>query len=311
MNKFKTYFVVIFSSLLLFSCGPDDIATVPLRDYQEQYNADDAMIKDYLQTYYVEEVIDHDGFADDQDVTLTKIPTGNTTLTSIWNDNRLESKEVISNGVTYTLYYLNLRQGDADAIAPTSVDGVFTSYDGKYLRYASTTTDGTTVTNLEQVPFENIVYPQSWLGLDNVIKGWSEIFPLFNAGIYDTTPSPNPAAFHNFGAGVMFLPSGLAYYGAGSFAIPAYSPLIFSFKLYDVKRADQDADGVLSYIEDVNGDGIFDDDTDGNGVYDIYDKDDDGDGILTKDEINKDEQGNIIFEDTDEDGIPNYLDKDN
>ena len=48
------------------------------------------------------------------------------------------------------------------------------------------------------------------------------------------------------GAGVMFLPSGLAYFNGASGSIPSYSPLIFSFKLYAIKRADQDGDGILS-----------------------------------------------------------------
>lgn len=311
MNKFKTYFALISAGLLLFSsCGPDDIEVVPLRDYQEQYNTENAMIEDYLKTYYIESVVDHPGYTDDQDVILSKIPTGNTTLTPIWDDPRLESKEVVSNNVTYKLYYLKLRQGDIDdGVTPTKVDKVFASYNGKYLRYTTTTVGGVSSTSLDQVSFETVVYPQAWLGLDETIKGWAEIFPLFNSGTYDHTPSPNPAIFYNFGSGVMFVPSGLAYYASGSYSIPGYSPLIFSFKLYDVKRADQDGDGVLSIDEDLNHDGVYDEDTDGDGTYNINDADDDGDGILTKNEIQKNPDGSLI--DTDGDGIPNYLDKDN
>jgi len=40
------------------------------------------------------------------------------------------------------------------------------------------------------------------------------------------------------------------------------------------------------------------------------DTDDDGDGILTIDEI-KDASGNVTFPDSDNDGVPDYLDEDN
>jgi len=115
----------------------------------------------------------------------------------------------------------------------------------------------------------------------------------------------------------MFLPSGLGYYAAGSFEIPAYSPLVFTFKLYDVKHIDHDEDGILSNDEDINHDGIFNDDTDGDGTYNIYDKDDDGDGKLTKNEI-KNAEGVVYDFDsipdcsgntTDPTRVKRYLDK--
>ena len=96
------------------------------------------------------------------------------------------------------------------------------------------------------------------------------------------------ACCRDFGAGVMFVPSGLAYYNQIRPLIPSYSPLVFSFKLYDVKRADQDGDGILSMYEDLDGDGIFtDDDTDGDGVPNYLDADDDGDGYFTRTETKK------------------------
>jgi hypothetical protein len=51
----------------------------------------------------------------------------------------------------------------------------------------------------------------------------------------------------------MFIPSGLGYYAAGSASIPSYSPLVFSFKLFELQRLDQDGDGIPSYLEDLNG----------------------------------------------------------
>ena len=40
----------------------------------------------------------------------------------------------------------------------------------------------------------------------------------------------------------------------------------------------------------------------------MYDVDDDNDGVLTKNELDKNDDG--IIDDTDNDGIPDYLDND-
>lgn len=324
MNKFKFYFVVISITLLLFSCNKNDDSPdpVPVRAFGVQYETDKITIENYLETHYIEKIINNPGFVDDQDVTLTKIPTGGTQL-SIWSyiptpDSdpnvfpQLLSKNVSLHDITYKVYYLKLRaDNDVDGKSPTAVDEVLVSYSGSYLKDNSTET----VVDVSTTPFETLVYPQQRFGLDGVIRGWSEIFPKFKTGTYNADPSPDPATFLNFGAGVMFIPSGLAYFNVAKSSIPAYSPLVFSFKLYDLKRSDLDGndragDGVLSIDEDLNHDGDFtNDDTDGDGIQNYRDIDDDGDGYLTKNEIHKNADGTIIFEDTNANGIPNYLDK--
>ena len=76
---------------------------------------------------------------------------------------------------------------------------------------------------------------------------------------------------------------------------------------------EDDQDGVLAILEDINGNGdLTDDDTDGDGLPNYIDTDDDGDNVLTKDEA-PDQNGDTILDDaldTDADGIPNYLDAD-
>ena len=90
-------------------------------------------------------------------------------------------------------------------------------------------------------------------------------------------------------------------------SIPAYSPLIFSLNVYTTNQADHDADGILSFDEDVDGDGNpFNDDTDGDGIANFADIDDDGDGVYTINEYDTDGDGTP--DDTDGDGIPDYLD---
>ena len=71
---------------------------------------------------------------------------------------------------------------------------------------------------------------------------------------------------------------------------------------------DSDGDSIPDYREDLNGNDLLeDDDTDEDGIPNFMDDDDDGDMILTKDE-DTNGNGNLNDDDADNDGIPNYLD---
>ena len=205
----------------------------------------------------------------------------------------------VQNGVTYKVYYLVLRQGVGQS--PTNTDAVLASYNGRYLQ--STTVEA--VTTVAATAFEEVKLPQQFLSLLGTVKGWSEIFPQFKTGSYEEHKVNNipdgTIDYTDFGAGVMFIPSGLAYYNYGAGSIPSYAPLVFSFKLYEIQRLDSDGDGVLNYQEDLDGDGyMYDyrslvnypitpttnsDDTDGDGIPNFFDIDDDGDNYTTKVEI--------------------------
>lgn len=77
-----------------------------------------------------------------------------------------------------------------------------------------------------------------------------------------------------------------------------------------VAMVDSDGDTVFDIFEDLNEDGdLENDDTDGDGIPDYLDNDDDNDGIFTQNE-NYDGDFDPRNDDTDEDGIPNYLDAD-
>jgi hypothetical protein len=288
MNKFKYYFILLITTISLFSCSKNDTATIePLRDYAVQYAADNTDIEGYLKTSYIT-VIDHPGFADDQDVTITTIPSGGTQK-SIWDQTtyELKTRNVSLHDITYKMYYLVLRAGTGTA--PCNVDAVLASYKGQYL--SSATLSG--VTTISATPFEEVKYPQSFFNLLSTIAGWGEIFPQFKTGTYSSN-ADGTVTHNGFGAGVMFIPSGLAYYASGSGIIPSYAPLVFNFKLYEMNRLDQDADGIPSYQEDLNGDGYMrilatgvdnPDDTDKDGIPNFVDVDDDGDNYTTKLEI--------------------------
>ena len=78
-------------------------------------------------------------------------------------------------------------------------------------------------------------------------------------------------------------------------------------------NVDYDLDGILTTLEDLNSDGnLENDDTDGDGIPNFLDNDDDGDMILTSVEYvfaNSGRNTNVLL-DSDNDGIPNYLDND-
>lgn len=73
---------------------------------------------------------------------------------------------------------------------------------------------------------------------------------------------------------------------------------------------DSDQDWVIDTLEDLNHNGnLYDDDTDHDGIPNFLDKDDDNDWVLTIfEDINLD--WNPQNDDSDHDGIPNYLDTD-
>jgi hypothetical protein len=292
MNKFKYYFILLITTISLFSCSKDDAAEIqPPRDFAVQYATDLTDIEEYLKNYYIT-VVDHAGFPDDQDVTFTKIATGGTepSVYSYLNSStfpKLLSRDVSLHDITYKLYYLVLREGSGES--PTNVDAVLASYKGDYL----SRTTASEVTTLSTIQFEVVKNPQQFFSLLTTIVGWGETFPQFKTGTYSSN-TDGTVKYEDFGAGIMFIPSGLGYYNSGSGSIPAYAPLIFSFKLYEINRLDSDGDGIMNFQEDLDGDGymrvlatgvINPDDTDGDGIPNFLDTDDDGDGVSTRTEI--------------------------
>ncbi len=279
-NVFKVVLFFVFINLVLSCSKDDDPETVPIRDFAVQYATDLSTIQTYLKTHSIT-ITNNPGQVNDQDVDFTIVPE--LASNSIWginastpNANVLELL-VEKDGISYKIYYLQLRQGNGpNSKAPCNFDGVLTAYEGQLMD--------------DSPAFETNNFPQSFFSLSGVIRGWSEVFPKFKSGSYTSNPD-GTISYSDFGAGVMFLPSGLGYYSLSRVGIPAYSPLIFSFKLYEVQRVDNDNDGIFSYLEDINLDGYlrdnditFEDDTDRDGIADFLDVDDDGDAYLTKEE---------------------------
>ena len=85
MNKFKFYFILLITTVSLFSCSKNDTATYrPPRDYAVQYATDIIDIEEYLKTNYIT-VVNHPGFVDVQNVTITKIDAAQPSIMSYLN----------------------------------------------------------------------------------------------------------------------------------------------------------------------------------------------------------------------------------
>lgn len=276
MNK---YFKIIFSLsviVTLFSCAKDDANPVAKpRDYTEQYAKDIDSIDKFIDTHSM--TVDADF-----NVTFNEIEAGEQSIREQYQD-ELQFKTVTNeaHGVDYKIYYIVLNEGSTEGKHPTIVDSVHVSYRG--------------VETIEGAQFDYAPNPR-WFKLDELaVAAWGEIFPYFRTGTYDPelgqNPGPNPVIFSDYGAGVMFVPSGMGYYNSSEGTLAAYSNLVFAFKLYELNYRDHDGDGILSKDEKpLTENHLYDPqkyDSDGDGVPNYFDVDDDNDRVLTKNELKK------------------------
>lgn len=329
IRKVTLYFLCLTLSIL--SCKKDDNTTTPtieIRDRVEQQIVDNDSLIGYFETHYYNSS-DFESNTDPSisDLEITElldgemVPTGFTLLMDA-----VETKTTVYAETDYQFYILKLHQGGGDS--PTFVDKVRINYEGRLLN---------------ETVFDATATPVSF-NLLSLIPGWSKVMPNFSAAEGFVDVGDGTIDYVNHGVGVMFLPSGLAYFSSATAGISAYSPLIFEFELFQIFQNDDDLDGIPSYLEDLNGDGEFSlefDDTDSDNIPNYVDTDDDGDGVLTENEITittfnkatlaevknmslqpnevllnkiiREQDGTftgtvITFTDTDGDGIADYLD---
>ena len=301
ISFFILSFVLVFSACKKDDDGGGDVVTIEIRDRGEQQIADNNSLIDYLSTYYYNagELAGIGLDAGIQDIIISD--------TKIDNDYEVLMDHVVKKSVTfedaeYDYYVLELNIGGGTD-SPTFADTVQILYEG---------------TLLDNSIFDFKYFPDNNpFDLTGVISGWRRVIPSFNVAESFVENGDGSVNYYNSGLGIMFLPSGLAYFSSAVPGITTYSPLVFKFELLQFFENDHDGDGIPSYLEDLNGDGEFianlddltdetDDDTDGDGFPNYADNDDDGDGILT---INEDiDNDGDPTNDIGANGIPKYLD---
>ena len=289
----KKLFFLLPVFLLFLQCKKEDTTEpIPIRDYSEQVIVDQDLLETYLKTH----TYNYEDFNNESDVNikLDTISDNNSSRVSLFEQASIKTIDVTNAEgqiTSHNLYYIIAREGSNES--PSVADSVYVAYNGIL-------TDGST--------FDNSKFP-IWIDLANTIEGFREGVSELRTGKF-TENSNGTIAYTSFGVGLFFFPSGIGYFENINSGIPEYSPLIFTVKLMTHTDTDHDNDGILSIFEDIDGDNKpFGDDSDGDNLWNMYDVDDDGDGILTVNEIDK--NNDSIIDDTNNDGIPDYLDPDN
>ena len=290
--KKKLFFLVLVFLLFLQCKKEDTTEPIPIRDYSEQVIVDQDLLETYLKTH----TYNYEDFNNESDVNikLDTISDNNSSRVSLFEQASIKTIDVTNAEgqiTSHNLYYIIAREGSNES--PSVADSVYVAYNGIL-------TDGSS--------FDNSKFP-IWIDLANTIEGFREGVSELRTGKF-TENSNGTIAYTSFGVGLFFIPSGIGYFENINSGIPEYSPLIFTVKLMTHTDTDHDNDGILSIFEDIDGDNKpFGDDSDGDNLWNMYDVDDDGDGILTVNEIDK--NNDSIIDDTNNDGIPDYLDPDN
>ena len=312
MRLRKVTLFILILTIGFISCNKDDneatIVTVEERDRDEQQEADMDSLNDYLSSHYY----NASAFVSNVDPSINdliiievedgeSVPDGYANLLEAVG----VAKTTVYAETDYEFYILDLNKGGGDS-SPTFADNVFVTYEGF---------------TLDNEVFDSAIIPVEF-DLLSLIPGWRKVLPNFKTAVGFIENGDGTVDYIDHGVGVMFLPSGLAYFSSSTTGISSYEPIVFKFELLKTTTNDHDGDGIPSYLEDLpneNGekDGEFtvnfedltdeyDDDTDGDGTPDYFDSDDDGDGIPT---INEDlnEDGDPT-NDIGKNGIPNYLD---
>ena len=293
-------------SIFVTGCKKDDDGPEPveIRDRGEQAIADDEAITAFLEThFYNYEEFENSSANFDYLIEFDTIAGENSDKTPLIESDLLTTRTITRDEVDYKVYILKVREGVGEH--PTFADSTFQNYKGQLLN--------------ENV-FDNTANPV-WFDHPGILSeanpgiavtGLTAALTEFGGASGFEVADDNTVTWNNdFGIGAVFVPSGLAYFASGTPSIPAYSPLIFSFKLYGINQADHDGDGIPSFMEDIdNNIDVRNDNSDSDPAPNYLDRDDDNDGTLTIEEIKINEDGTVVFLDLNNNDIVDHLDPD-
>tara|TARA_B110000483_G_scaffold89694_1_gene110767 strand:- start:690 stop:1712 length:1023 start_codon:yes stop_codon:yes gene_type:complete len=273
MNYKFNLFLIFSLILMLSSCEENEnaITQVPANDRTEQQVIDNDSLLMYLSThYYNSSLVNSLTNPTMDELVISELLDGETLPTNaLLLIDGVETKSTTYLDVEYVFYILKIKQGEG-VYSPRFTDLIRVSYNGSL-------TDGSV--------FSESVFQQG-IDLTTVIQGWNRVFPEFNVSNSFTSNIDGTVGFQGYGMGVMFLPSGLGYFSTYNSGIPLYSNLIFKFELLQAESKDHDSDNIPSHME-VSESNEFDllIDTDEDLFLNYLDSDDDGDGTSTSNEI--------------------------
>ena len=274
-NKFY-FFLSLSLTILLFSCPDDEsgLVSIPEVDRTIQQVVDDSILNNYLEThYYNAGQLSQMADFTINDIIITKLDESGVLPDPEINTMLIDdviTGSTVHEDAEYDYYYLNLNQGGG-VDSPNFSDKVRVNYQGNLL-------DGEV--------FDNTNTPVVF-DLTAVVAAWGRIIPEFNTAEDFSINSDGTINYTNPGIGVMFIPSGLAYYAVYQTGIPSYSNLVFKFELMQTESNDHDSDNIPSYMEvsDSNEYDLYGFDTDDDIAPNFLDIDDDADGTITSEEI--------------------------
>lgn len=312
LMKIKFVGFAAVALLALLACNNDDDSNSgpTLRDLTEVTAENEADLQAYLKThFYNYEQFENPPADFDYKIVFDTIAGDNAGKTPLIERPELRDTIIKIDDVPQKMYMLIARQGASEE-HPLLGDQVVVKYEASYMN--GIVQDASNV----EVSFNT---------LGGLTEGFAWFCTKLNVGTgYDAENQPDDGTIvwnNDYGIGAVFVPSGLAYYSSGN-----YNPYIFKVDMLAYSLADQDQiydfntrsyisspDGIPSRLEDLNGNGDpRDDDSDGDGIANYLDADDDNDGILTLYEYDvlPDNNNNGIIDEGDGDGIPDDSDGD-
>jgi len=265
----KKLLLLLLVISLLSSCdlNDDNSTDIVQIDVAEALAEDEAEITAFLQTHFYNE----DEFLNppvdfDFGIRLDTIAGENASRTPLIEQVSSRIIDISDNNGDITqhkLYYLVAREGVG--AQPTVADSVVVQSERLLL-------DGSVIT------FDTITTPISidLPGTSLLPNGGDPgVLRVFAEGITELRAGDDANGANGFGSGLVISSSTLNFFRITNGQTPFNSsPVLYTIRLFSVQQADHDQDGVLSILEDANGDNnLFNDDIDNDGIPDYLDPD--------------------------------------